>query len=261
MPRRVRVVLLLVVCVLFGSVVHVGAEGAGLVVGYLKGRAFSLDNGTPDQGTPLETGQHLPTPVVVRVDQGSRLELVFMDKSVLRLAGPAMALVRDAFVLPGERVMDIALSRGESWLNVRKFSGSRDSVRLALPASLLETREAQAQVRVGPDRRVMVAVFSGEVSVVQGNGEADEKGSSREGKASAGDAGSLEGVAPLEESVGPLDMGSAARTLIEGEQVLLSLSGRVGEKRTMTPFEQRESTWGAWNMARDAKLAPGGAGD
>lgn len=248
--------IVLVAWLVLGAGVFFGQaadSGIGVRVSYLQGQAAQLDGDAPDVSSALEQGQRLMPPVLLRVEQGARMGLEFPDKSHLRLAGPAMALVRDAFLLEGERIIDLELSRGLAWLGIRPFSGDRDTVRLTLPASVLDTGAVQCEVRVGPDRRVMVAVFGGQATVrTAEDGELQQEEPSQAGPK---EDGFLPGVDEVYESEGPLDMGSASRLLRQNEQVLLNLSGRVGEKRTMTPFEVRDSAWASWNRARDAKTS------
>lgn len=234
------------------TVHEAAAKGIGVTVGYLRGEASLLQGEEPGEGEALSKGQLLMTPALLRVGQGTRLELVFPDKSFLRLAGAAMVLIREAVALQGERIIDMELSKGLAWLGIRPFSGTKDSVRLVLPASLVRTEKVQCEVRVGPDRRVMLAVFGGEAWVTTGR---QEPGTTKETGEAERDM--VEEIFQESDDTyaggGPLDTGSTARILFQNETALLSLSGKVGEKRTMTPFEQRDSAWAAWNRARDAK--------
>jgi len=225
--------------------------GIGAEVGYLKGRAWLLDGEAPDARTHLEQGQRLTVPALVQAGQGARLELVFPDGSVFRLAGPGMLLVRDAFSLANERSIDLELSRGLGWFGLRPFAGTADLARLVLPASVLQASAVQCEVRVGPDRRVMLGVFGGAVRIAAGR-EGDPA-MRQDGAAAPPDSGGADiflEYGGLGKD-GPVDTGGLARELREGEQVLLTLSGRISEKRTMTPFERRDSAWASWNIARD----------
>lgn len=255
LERRMALCLLLALLTALGLAGSATAqEGIGSEVSYLNGDVWVLESLEPEKRVPLEEGQRLTSPVLLQAAQGSRLELVFPEGSLFRMAGPGMLLVRDSFALGEERSIKLELSRGLAWFALRPFSGNSDQVELVLPASVFTAQAVQSEVRVGPDRRVMVAVFGGQATVSAGRGADNGSGEVQQETQElfSGEDIFLESGGGLGEQ-GPLDVGSAERLLQEGEQVLLNLSGRVGEKRTMTPFERRDSAWASWNIARDGK--------
>lgn len=254
------------------DVCHAGGEGAGLEVTLLQGHAFELDGQGPNEATPVELGDTLGVPKTVRVNQGTRLALNFPDGSVFRMAGPAMVRFQESVAVGPERVYVLEMSQGEGWLALQPFHGSHDEVEIKLPAVTLYAKKAQCRIRVGADKRCVLAVIAGEV-VLRKRFTEEAAGRDMLQKADAlmADAGSAPGSDKGQgqnmrstQANGPLHPKKADEKIYRaGELVRIGVGGSLSEVDVVDELSLRNDTWALWNLARDKEVGvmlPGAVG-
>lgn len=241
-----------------GSALAQQEEVLGAIVEYQQGQAALINGLRAGESVPLAEGQRLQLPATIRLEQGGRLGLRLPDGSVFRLAGAAMARIAEAFVFQGERGYTLELSRGEGWLAIREFQGRSDAVTLTLPGTTLRTSYGQTRLRVGPDRRSVIAVYSGTLQVT--GDFKDPYQSTEEPPHGAGGSNSGEALAdrlmegegaPTQEPAAPVAL--KERVLHRGEQVRVGLGGTVTAVEAVAQDLLRADSWALWNLSRDAK--------
>ena len=228
------------------------AQGVGVKVGLLQGRAMVLDAGDPGNGTPLVAGGKIMTPAVINVDQGSRLELLLPDGGAFRLAGPAMTRLLDVMAFGDERRIDLEISRGEAWLAIPAINHMRGEVRVTLPAAVLTTKGCQSHIRVGANRRSLVAVYSGVVRILAG-WEDTQLAPEDDRLELEAQADKLLRDDSVPEIVKPQPLEPREHSLSAGNQVLIGLGGRVSGLQTFSLQMQHGDVWSIWNYTRDSQ--------
>ena len=221
-------------------------EGAGARIGTLQGRAFELSATDRSQIKSLESSDYLSVPTTVRVEQGGHLGLTFPDNSVFRLAGPGMLRLVESVTVGPERVFVLEMSLGEAWLALRSFPGEVDDVEIVLPAVSLITKRAQCRIRVASDRRCVLAVVSGQVTVRRHLDVEDGTGDMvRKDPA--------EYMGEQKENGRVKTNGSREKVFKAGELVRIGLNGGLSDVEVVDEASLRDDAWVLWNMAQDRK--------
>jgi len=119
------------------------------------------------QPSALKKGRRLKQNQEVRVGEASRVELLFPDGTVMRLAEKSrLNLGKIAFDGKTERKnVNVNLGSGKLWAKVKKLVTPDSSVEVRTANAVAGVRGTVYRVNVNDDRSAMVKVYDGSVSV------------------------------------------------------------------------------------------------
>ena len=228
--------------VLFGVVAfpvsRLLAEGKPAKVTLIDGKAERSSSKGAAEALKVGAGIFEGDTVTTAAD--SRLELEFVDRSVVRL-GPAAKLQLTAAHFGqgmGKRKMTAKLFFGNIWAKVTSLVGGDQKFAIETENAVAGVRGTTFRVDARQDKSVLVRVYAGAVAV------------SKNVPLYTGKPG-----APREEVAGPEEVTRDQWEKLVGKQmqIVIGADGKPGEPERFAEDVDKGDAWAKWNEARDGK--------
>lgn len=227
-------------------------------VTYKRGTVQAHRNGS---WTALEKGARVYGGEMVRTAKRSRVEIVLVDKSVIRLGSRSKLRIKKAlFAKPAQKTFDAKLFRGKAYSVVSKLAGEDASFKMETSNAVAGVRGTTFRIDAKKDKSTVVRVYTGAVAVsnapLYSKPHQTEK-TGKSGKFQMPRKGVKPGGPGRVEVKGPREV-----TKKEWEEIVAKAMQEVkvaadGQMST-TEFNAKADAadeWVAWNKSRDKTLA------
>ncbi|NLX52406.1 MAG: FecR domain-containing protein [Deltaproteobacteria bacterium] len=177
----------------------------------------------------------------------SRLEMMLPDRTMIRFADNTKFRLVQVDVEPeGDRAVEISVTVGKIWTNVRKsLPGKKDKFEVSCQNAVAGVRGTIYRVDVAGDQSALVKVYDGEVRVA-GIPKAEQTA-----VAPVGPPQAVSGPTPV-EGPRPVSMEEWVYILKAMQKVAIGADGRAQEPETFTEVEDIDD-WAKWNKSRDQR--------
>jgi hypothetical protein len=223
-----------------------GSEAAvSLVQGsakvYLKGSAV---------GRLLHKGDRLKKDDEVKVAEKSRLEILFPDGTVMRLAEKSSLKMNELTFNKetDQKKVNVGLSIGKLWAKVKKLKTADSAVEVKTANAVAGVRGTVYRVNVKADKSALVKVYDGEVYVA--NPPRDATKPIDKTTAPHEVAGPHE-VPPAYHEVSMEEWTAIVKAM---QQISISSDGKPSEPEDFDPKADADD-WVKWNQQRDKEMS------
>lgn len=242
-------VLVMALVALAVAVHAVESGGSEATVTTVHGSAKVYRTGSTT-GRPLHKGDKLKRDDEVKVAEKSRLEILFPDGTVMRLAEKSSLRMNE---LAFNRETDqnnvkVGLSLGKLWANVKKLKTADSSVEVKTANAVAGVRGTVYRVNVEEDKSALVKVYDGEVYVANPPRDASKP---------------IDRVTQPHEVSGPrevpppfheVSMEEWTAIVKAMQQIRISPDGKPSKPEDFDPKTDADD-WVKWNQERDKKLS------
>ncbi len=217
------------------------AEVKPAQVSALEGRAAKThgDAGMPSQ---LAVGTGVTEGDVISTAEETRLELRFVDRSVLRIGPKARVALTAAHFGQGtaKRKMTARLFFGNIWAKVTSAISGDQKFQIETENAVAGVRGTTFRVDAHADKSVLVRVYAGAVAVAK-NLPRTATGKKEDRR----------------EVAGPEEVSRDKWEQIVGQQmeIRIAADGTPGAPTAFTAEADKDDQWAEWNKARDAAAA------
>src|SRR5512142_1688596 len=242
-------VLLLAFVVFAGEVHAVDPGGSEATVTTVRGSAKVYRSGST-AGRQLHKGDKLKKEDEVKVAEKSRLEILFADGTVMRLAERSSLRMNElAFDKETDRKnVKVGLSLGKLGANVKKLKTDDSSVEVKTSNAVAGVRGTVYRVNVDEDKSALVKVYDGEVYVANPPRDASKPID----KATAPhEVAGPHAVPPPYHEVSMEEWTAIVKAM---QQIRISSDGKPSQPEDFDPKADADD-WVKWNQKRDKELS------
>jgi len=252
MLKQFSGLILLLVLVLIGSSFNVGAIDSGgndAVVTLLQGTARIFDKGDT-RGRDLKKGDTIKRDEEVSVAAQSRLEMLFPDGTVMRLAEKSrLKMSQLSFNKKTEsKNVKVDLSVGKLWAKVKKLATPDSSVEVQTSNAVAGVRGTVYRVNVEEDKSALVRVYDGTVYVTNPPRDALKT----EGTATA--PYQVEGPHEVPPPYHEVSREEWTAIVTAMQQITISPHGVPSKPQDFDPKADQDD-WVNWNQERDKETS------
>lgn len=253
LPRKSTLAALALAMALAGTEA-VSAPGSAGKITYKRG---TVQAHRDNSWVTLEKGARVFGGEMVRTGKRSRVEIVLVDKSVIRLGSRSKLRIKKAlFTKEGHKQVDARLFRGQAYAVVSKLAGEEASFKMQTSNAVAGVRGTTFRIDAKKDKSTVVRVYTGAVAVSNAPlyakpGRPDKTGKS--GTFQMPRQGVKPGGPGRVEVKGPQEV-----TKKEWEEIVAKAMQEVkvaaDGKMSTTEFNAEADAadeWVAWNKSRD----------
>jgi len=180
----------------------------------------------------------------VSTGEKSRLELTLPDNSIIRFAENTKFKLLQAHVDDTGRDVEISVTMGKIWSNVRKFLGGKGRFEVSCENAVAGVRGTIYGMDVEADKSAVVKVYDGEVSVA-----GVKKSPNHLSPIVSGAPKTVSGPKVI-AGPKPVSLEEWVYIVKSMQQIHIKSDGKAEEPKAFTKEEDRDS-WVDWNKARD----------
>jgi ferric-dicitrate binding protein FerR (iron transport regulator) len=195
----------------------------------------------------------------IRTQKKSRVEIVLVDKSVIRLGSRSKVKINKAmFESDGKKQFSGKLLRGQAYAMVSKLTGGDSSFKIETSNAVAGVRGTAFRIDANKDRSTVVRVYTGAVAVSNAPIYAKPgKPSKSSGKFQMPRQGVKPGGPGRVEVAGPEEVTKkeweefVAKAM---QEVRVAANGEISEPVAFDAEADAADEWVAWNKSRDKEL-------
>jgi FecR protein len=177
----------------------------------------------------------------------SRLEITFVDKTVVRFAeNTNFKLIKAQTADPEKREIKIFMSLGKVWSNVRKTLSVRSDFEISSENAVAGVRGTIYRINIEENKATLIKVYDGEVRVYA-------PVSKKEYKTHVIEAPKPIAGPTIIEGPRPVSMQEWTYIIKSMQQIYITADGKSQEPKEFTEEEDRDK-WVDWNKERDKKI-------
>jgi ferric-dicitrate binding protein FerR (iron transport regulator) len=183
----------------------------------------------------------------VSTGAGSRVEMVLPEKSIIRFAEKTtFKLVQADTGEDGKRAVEVSVTVGKLWTNVRKsLPGRDDKYEVSCQNAVAGVRGTVYRMDVEGDQSALVKVYDGEVRV------AAAPGKQQPAVSAVGPPWPVSGPAVI-EGPKPVSMEEWVYIIKSMQQIAITSDGQAQEPKEFLESEDMDD-WVKWNKKRDKR--------
>ncbi len=195
----------------------------------------------------LKTNDSVKAGCEISAGADSRIEIALPDKSIVRFAEKTkFKLVQIETGANGSRTIEISMTAGKIWTNVRKsLPGKDDKFDVSCHNAVAGVRGTIYRLDVETDQSALVKVYDGEVRVAALSRPQQQK------VAPIGPPRPVAGPTAV-EGPKPVSMEQWVYIVKSMQKVRISADGKAGKPESFTEAEDLDD-WVKWNRNRDQK--------
>src|SRR5512147_231175 len=242
--------VLLLALVMVAFVVHaVESGGSEATVTTVHGSAKVYKKGST-AGRPLHKGDKLKKDDEVRVSEKSRLEILFPDGTVMRLAERSSLRMNElAFNKETDRKsVKVGLSLGKLWAKVKRLKTADSSVEVKTSNAVAGVRGTVYRVNVEQDKSALVKVYDGEVYVANPPRDATKP---IDKTTAPHEVAGPHAVPPPYHEVSMEEWTAIVKAM---QQISISPDGKPSKPEDFDPKADADD-WVKWNQERDKEMS------
>jgi len=251
--RGVTLIAALVAVGLLGYTAHAGKTPVAGKVTFLKGKA-QRGPGPEGPWKRLKKNKKVNVGEYIKTEDDSRLELRFVDDSVVRVAANSLFHVADASVdvKRKDRKVSAALVAGKAWAKVSTVVGSENKFEVKTENAVAGVRGTTFRIESLEDKATLIKVYAGAVAVSNAPYFAKEKA------AATADTGPIDfkNRKPVAAPFKEVSKKEWEQLCGEWMAVKVAADGTMAPAFKFAKAEdlEAEPDWIGWNIERDQAL-------